>query len=166
MILPADQRDRNELYKATIRECLQSQDRRRAYYKRLRQLALHGSDGSQVVHQNKLREWQQTSSAYCFAPEFVKFGVTLPRKYGDQWIEELDAIRDDATALFSDTGLDMTFGLAVDWAHVLPSMFVKTITTDGKVCPKLIEDPADVGVWEENQPFQDQEAIVHTFDMN
>ena len=166
MILPSDQRDRHNLFANTIRECLQSQDRRRSYYRRLRQLFLHGAEGNQFVHQNKLREWGATSSAYCFAPEFAKFGATLPKRYGDQWIEELDAIRDETVDLFSQSGLDMTYGLAVDWAHPLPCMFIKVITSDGKVCPELIEDPADVGVWEENLPFDKQEALVHTFTMN
>jgi hypothetical protein len=96
----------------------------------------------------------------------VKFGATLPPRYGDQWTEELGVIRNEIAELFSHSGLDMTFGLAVDWAHIYPCMFVKVITSGGEVCPELIEDPADVGVWEENRPFEKQEALVHTFSMN
>lgn len=166
MILPQSKEDRQAVYGNTIRESMGSQERRRAYHKRLRGLALNGADGSQVVHQNKLWEWAETSSAYCFAPEFVKFGVTLPRRYGDQFLEELDAVRDEASDLFLNSGLDKTGIVAVKFAHFMPCMFAKVITSDNSVTPKLIEDPADVCVWEENLPFEEQEALVHTFDMN
>jgi hypothetical protein len=166
VILPADQHDRNALYRNITRECLHSQDRRRAYHRRLRNLALNGTEGSGVVHQNKLWEWVQASSAYCFAPEFVKFGVTLPKRYGDTWLEELDACRDDVGDFFVDTGLDKIFSLAVETAHYLPLMWTKVITSDDRVAPELVDDPADVSVWEENLPIEKQEALVHTFDMN
>lgn len=150
----------------TIRECLQSQDRRRQYHKRLRQLALHGGEDNRAVHQNKLWTWGESSSAYCYAPEFVKFGVSLPKRYGDEWIEELDALRDEADDLFRNTGLDASFGLGVEWAHFLPCMYFKVKTDRDHVTVDLVHDPADVSVWEENLPFEDQEAIVHSYEMN
>jgi hypothetical protein len=167
VILPTRQEDRNSLFINTARECLASSERRRAHHRRLRLYALEGTEGSVPVKRNKLIEFIETSSAYCYAPEFVKFGVTLPKRYGDSWIEELDAARDEAGDLFLASGADAAFGLMVDWAHVYPSMFGKVIVSDHQVVLEVVPDPADVGAWEENLPSLDrQEALVHTFGMN
>jgi hypothetical protein len=149
-----------------VRECLASSDRRRSHHRRLRLYALEGTEGSTPVKRNKLIEFIETSSAYCYAPEFVKFGVTLPKRYGDSWIEELDAARDEAGDLFLSSGADAAFGLMVDWAHVYPSMFGKVIVSDHQVVLEVVTDPADIGVARESiNSLDKQEAIVHKFGM-
>jgi hypothetical protein len=167
MIIPRKPEEAAPLFRNTIRECLVSCDSRRAHYARLRRYALYGSDTGEDARRNKIDEFVESSSAMCYASEFVRLHPTLPRSYGDQWIEELDAARDVLGDLFLDSGTDQAFGQMVWWAHVYPSMFCKVLVSDHRVVPEVIQDPSDLGVWRERLDSLDkQEAIVHRFDMD
>src|SRR5882672_11235010 len=146
MILPPiHTREFQALVRNIIRESSVSRESRRSTNRLLRTFYLEGTDRNEEVKRNKLAEFVETSSAYCYAPEGIKLGVTLPRSYGDTWIEEEDAARDEIGRVFLDSGTDMAYGLMVEWAHVYPSMFGKVLTSDHEVTMVPVQDPSDIG---------------------
>jgi hypothetical protein len=166
VILPSGG-DRSALFRNLVRECLVSADTRRTRNQVLRNWYLLGTDGQGKARRNKLAEWVDQSASYCYAPESVRFGVVLPTQYGDAFIEEEDAAREEMHRVFHDTDAALTFGLGVEFAHVYDSVIFKVITNENEADLELVPDPADIGVWRENLDSLDkQEAIVHRFEMD
>jgi hypothetical protein len=167
MLIPRDIDEKNRLYRNLVRQCSISVEDRRSQNRRYRQWFLTGSDANMVVRYNKLREHVADSAADIYAPEAVRFGVSLPPEHNaEEWIDELEAERDALNRLWHDPnhGHGLTFGMGVEWAHVWPTAIFKVIVSDGRPSVELIPDPADVGVLREGvHSWSRQEAICHWY---
>jgi len=54
-------------------------------------------------------------------------------------------------------------GVGVEWAHVYPTVVFKVIPSAGDAVVTLVPDPADIGVLENDRPFDRQEALCHFY---
>ena len=167
MILPGTQSERARVYRNVARECEISMETRRGRYRANRMWYLTGSDTGQRARYNKLLEHVSFSSAYLYAPESVRFGVVLPPHYGDQWIPECDAAKEELHRLWHDSGAGLAFDQLVTWAHVYDTMLGKVVVSNGTPTLVPIADPADIGVWNESSDDWDtDEAIVHSYTLD
>ena len=164
MILPANKTERYGVYRNVIRECGVSRETRRATDITLRQWYLAGSDTGRMARHNKLLEHLAFSSSYLYSPTSVRFGVVLPPHYGEEWIPECDAAKEELHRLFHDSDASLIFDQIVTWAHVYGTMIGKVIVSSGDPVLDLITNPSDIGVHNESSNDWDtQEAIVHSY---
>lgn len=167
MILPSTVRERGALYRNLERECGVSVDTRRQRNRTNRMWYLTGTDTGQRARYNKLLEHVQFSSSYLYAPDSVRFGVVLPPHYGDQWIPECDAAKEELHRLWHDSGTGLVFDSMVTWAHVYDSMIGKVVVSNGQPTLAVVADPADIGVWNEQSDTWDaDEALVHYYNLD
>ncbi len=125
---------------------------------------LLGTDESARVRYNKLQEHVRASTSYLYAPEAIRFGVTLPPHYGDQWIEEEEVAREELHRLWHDSDAGLTVQLGVEWAHVAPTVVFKVLVSGNEPYVDLIADPSDIGVLRPDlHEWDRQEAIVHWY---
>ena len=134
MILPdlptrkGDPNRRHAVYRNLVRQCEASRETRRARNGALKTWFLTGTEGGQPARYNKLAEHVQADTSYLYAPASVRFGVHLPSKYGDTWVEELEGAREEMQRLWHDSHAWLTFGLGVAWAHVWDTALFKVYT--------------------------------------
>lgn len=167
MILPSDVEDRARLYRNIVRECDVSRDERRARARQQRTWYLTGTEGGEPSRYNKLDEHVDASAAFLFAPESVRFGVVVPPRYGDRYLEEVEVARDELHRVWHDGSMGMVIALAVEWAHVYDSVAVKVLVSDGEARPMLLPDTTDLTVWNESlDSLDEQEALVHHYDVS
>ena len=167
MLLPDDPKRRAALYRNLIRQCESSRENRRAQYQRLRLWYLTGAETGQRARYNKLDDFVNQASSYIYSAESLRFGVVLPPKYGDQWIEEEAVAGDEIHRLWHDGDAGITAGVAAKWAWVYPTVIAKVLTDDNEPAFQIIPDPADVGVLCESvHEWDRQEAICHWYSLD
>lgn len=160
MFLPVTQADRLAVYRNLIRQCDVSREDRRARNRDNKLWYLTGrNDGTRSPY-NAIGEFVEQSASHIYAQESTKFGAALPKFYGDEWLEELEAARDHFSDLWSE-GPAATFGLGVEWAHVWQSTIYKLHLRQNRPSLSLLSDPADFGVLRESVALVDQEAVCH-----
>ena len=166
MILPEKHDRRRELAVEVGRQCLASRDTRAAYNMECRQWYVAGAQTGERAIYNKLKTHVRQSAAYLYQSESARFWLTTPTRYGDAFAEELDVARDDFHRLWHDSNAGLTIATGVRWAHVYPSVVFK-VTAQGRMpCVSLVPNTADIGVFEEDRPFNRQEAYTHCFYLN
>ena len=166
MILPERPALRREAAIEIGRQCSVSRAVRQSYHRELRAWYVNGAaNGSKAIY-NKLKTHVRQSAAYLFQSEAVRFGLVAPTRYGDQFAAELEVARDDFHRVWHDSGAGLTIATGVRWCHVYPSVIFKITTQAGAPKVTLVPDPADIGVMEEDRPFDRQEALVHFFTLD
>ena len=166
MNLPSSPSLRREAVVELARQCSVSRSRRQTYHRELRDWYVRGSATQDRVRYNKLKAHVKQSTAYLFQSESVRFGLALPTRYGDTFSGELETARDDFHRTWHDGRAGATVENGVKWAHVYPSVVWKVVPSQGEPVVCLVPDPADIGVMEEDRPFDRQEAIIHFFWLN
>ena len=163
MILPERPALRREAALEIGRQCSVSRPTRQSYHRELRQWYVTGAGTGERAIYNKLKTHVRQSAAYLFQAESVRFGLVAPTRYGDQFAVELETARDDFHRTWHDSQAGLTVATGVRWCHVYPSVIFKVTAQAGAPRVTLVPDPADVGVLEEDRPFDRQEAIIHFF---
>ena len=164
MRLPSNRRERHDLYRDLLRRCDVSRDDRRERYRRLRLAYLNGSPDGATVRSNRLARHVRWSSSYLFAPDSVRWGVVLPPHYGEEWLGELSAAREELTRLWHDSDAGGTANMCVRWAHVYDTIIAKVIVSEDEPKLYMVSDTSDVGVLDEAiHEWDRQEALCHWF---
>lgn len=152
MILPGDRRERHQAFVRMIQNCeSNSRVSRRAeadYLERMYELG-----GEEQREYNLLGEMVDNGAAYVFDKEAVRLEVDLPARYGNLFLNEEDAARDDLTETMKKDGDFALYEKAVKYAHVWPSVFVKTFGRGSSIKPAMIH-PADFGT-----PYEDRNTL-------
>ncbi len=163
MILPERPALRREAALEIGRQCSVSRPTRQSYHRELRQWYVTGAGTGERAIYNKLKTHVRQSAAYLFQSESVRFGLVAPTRFGDTFAAELETARDDFHRVWHDSGAGLTCATGVRWCHVYHSVIFKVTAQAGAPRVTLVPDPADVGVLEEDRPFDRQEALIHFF---
>lgn len=167
MNIPADQDERHKLYRNVIRQCEISRADRRARNRRLREWYLTGADDGTRPRYNLIKSYVRSSSSILYASGTTRFGVQLPPHWGDQWLEEESAARDELHRLWHDSNAPIIFGMGVTWAHVWDSAVYKVFVSENKPEVMLLPDPGDLGLLHEDlNDWDSQEAICQWYTMD
>ncbi len=163
MNLPLKSDLRREALIEIGRRCAADRDERKSYHQSLRQWYARGTESEMRARYNKIKAHVRQSAAYLFQSESVRFGVSLPPKYGDAFSEQLKASSQELHRFWHGTRAGLIVSAGVKWAHVYPTVIWKVVPSAGEASLTVVPDPADVGVFESDRPFDKQEAIIHFF---
>jgi hypothetical protein len=145
------------------RQCMTDRTERKPYHAELREwYTLGAPDGSRSVY-NKIEAHVRQAASYLFQSESVRFGPVLPPQYGSMFDPALDVFRDRLHRWFHDTRAGRTIALGVEWGHVYPTIVWKMTRSAGAPTLCLVPDPADIGVYQSDRPFNRQEAYTHGY---
>src|SRR5438034_8809685 len=166
MKLPGPE-DLAEFAQSIARLCCNDIDRRRGFYARLTNNYLVGSDGLEAARHNKLQEIIKESSADLYADEMARFGIELPQRHGDDWIDEEEAVGEEIARLYHNSHAGQEMAIAVEWAHVWPAAVLKVFVDRGEVEVRLLPNTADLGLLRpEVRQWSEQEALCHSTTMD
>lgn len=165
MLLPPDRQERHPLYRNLIREVGASRADRKAVTRKRRQQYLTGSEGTQRARYNKLREHVQDLAADLYAPDSVRFSVVYPPHYGDRWLAEVEAARDEIHRLWHDSSAGLIFNLGVETAPSWGTTVFKTYVDQNEPVVAIVS-PDDIAVARESlNDWDHQEALVHFYEL-
>lgn len=163
MNLPVKADQRRDALIEVGRQCSADRDERKTYHAALRSWYARGTESEARARYMKIKADVRQSAAYLFQSEAVRFGVSLPPRYGDQFSEQLKVTTEELHRLWHGTRAGLTVAAGVKWAHVYPTMIWKAVPSAGEAVLTVVPDPGDVGVFESDRPFQGQEALIHFF---
>lgn len=163
MIIPDKLEDREIWVAELAQKCMVSREMRRADYSSLRSWFLFGSSPDESpAHYNKIYPHIDQLGSFVFSADTTRFTINLG---ADAPIAEFGKIPVLTQALndkWHDSGANNVFSMALTWAFVYNTTYVKLILGNG-VNPYMIE-PSAMGVLREDTPGSDrQEAIMQIY---
>lgn len=164
MIIPPA-KDRLQFYTELVSKCEASLPDRRTNYDSYRQYYLQGSLGnSKNVYQNRIRDKINLLSAFLYAQENVKFGITFNPGVPPEQKLYTDTMREIAQMLWHNTDAKSLFGEAVTWALV-DGCRIKKIAhrPHGGIKTYMVEPACFAVLREDIDSLDDQEAMVMTY---
>ena len=176
MELPQDERRRHPIYRELIRRAeIPSREDRRARFRKMRTLALHGSETSERALFNALREWIGLSTSLIYSSEGTQFGITYPPYYGgkddsrltnDDLEQMVEKAREEFHRMWADSGFPEVIEAAVSQAHWADTAIVKAYVSQRGLELRLLADPTDFAVGDEYQPWDQQEYMVNWYSLS
>lgn len=165
MIIPSDTQDRWSFYQDVLDACNGSRGDRRRLYQTFRNYYMYGSDGSSQApaKYNKIYPHVDKVTSFLYSQETTRFTTDLGVSVSELAMKQVGSINKALTDEWNNSNMDIMFGMALQWAHVYASTFVKLIPDHGTVRPGIV-DPHNFGVYREDVPTLDaQEAVSHTY---
>ena len=164
MRIPDEPAEQEKFLRWLIDSCTKSQPERRSLYEKRRRFYLYGQDRMEIVRFNKLKSHLSLLRSFVYAEDSCTFSVSAPKNADEGTVAKFLAIQDDWNDNFTSSGLADDYDEALLWAIVFDSMFLKLGWNDvtHEQFAQLVE-PASFGVFEEYKPFENQQAMVHTF---
>lgn len=145
-------------------QCGRSREQRRQWYAYYQMWWSKGSDATAQNQQatfNKLRSHVDLLSAYLYAPETTRFAPYVSPDKLEEWRDHLDVAGEEFARDWQDSGADVVFAMAVEWACINGFSGLKVVTTEDEVGLTYIY-PGDIGVLREDiRSFDRQNGITH-----
>jgi hypothetical protein len=155
------------LYRNLIRTCEISRADRRARNQGLRQLYLTGAKDGSRPRYNAIKAYVRSSAALLYASGSTRFGVSLPPRYGDDFLDEEQAAREELRQVWHDSYAPLIFGLGVTWAHVWDTAVFKVFVSENRPHLMLLPEPGDLGLLHEDLiDWDTQEALCQWYTMD
>jgi hypothetical protein len=165
MIIPSRDPFRQDKIIEIRDACMVSIETRRQLYSRRRKFFMFGTDDNREVRYNRLFSHTDLVSSFLYSPDHATFslsgGINAPPEIASQSV----ALGDEWNEQFRDSGLAYTYGIALTWALIFDSMFLKLGWNDARdqLAGRMLQ-PAAFGVYDETEPDLDaQEAFVHVY---
>lgn len=161
MKLPKDDNQKLDLYREVTRQCLASRSRRIEQYSQNRRWYLYGSNDG-IAADNKIFSHLDQVRSFLYASDSTRFSVRLSSLALGQDYKRAHAFGRRVNEEWKLSNADNIMQVAVLWALVYASTFVKVLRKKGGGLEPYVVDPGTFGVYEENVPMLDrQEAFVH-----
>lgn len=161
MKLPKGDADRLTLYRELITNCLASRSRRIEQYGQNRRWFLYGSNDGLSPY-NKIASHIDQVRSFLYASDSTRFSVRLSSLAQAIDYRRTHAVGRRINEEWKLSNADNIMQIAVLWALVYASTFVKVLRRKGGGLEPYVVDPGTFGVLEENVPMLDrQEAFVH-----
>lgn len=151
-------------------ECMQSQPDRQGFYRQMRQLYLSGQIEPSLGRVNKIRPILERLSSFMFSPGGVQFWFNIPpADLNPVSAARIDPALEALKEKWDETGLDLQFAEATDWALAFGTMHIyqapERMRDGTKTLVSYLVDPGSMGVFSEAQPdLSKQEAVcMETF---
>lgn len=165
MLLSRNPTERHAQYRNLIRECEASRSDRAGAYRRLRQIALTGSESVAPALYNRIWEFLRDATADILSPDNIRFSIQTPSHYGEMFVEECEAAREEFQRLWRESDAGLVASLAALWSRVFGTMVGKVLVANDEPTLMLEPDPSNIGVWNEaSDNWARQEAICHWYE--
>lgn len=161
MKIPSDKAEREAFFWQTVQTCFESRDQRAAFYRALRSYYLYGADEGGSAKFNKILPHVDLLTAYLFAAETTKFSIQLDEDASRHHTAQLRPLSRRLNNEWHRSNSDMVFGMALEWAIVKGSAFIKLIHKKGAGTVPYMVEAEQIGVYREDKSYLDrQEAIA------
>ena len=165
MIIPSDVNQRLQLYESLARACMVSQMARRAQYNRWKRYYMdgcnEGNNPNRVV--NKIYPHVDQLTSFMYAQETTRFAIETGVSSSDLNLAMVPPMNKALNEEWHNSDTDITFGVALTWAWVYGSTFIKPIWRKNGIQAGLVE-PHNFGVLREDSPkLTTQEAFCHEY---
>jgi hypothetical protein len=165
VIIPDNERQREEHLKWVLDCCLESKRDRKDLYDRRRQFFLHGSNSDSDIIYNRIESHIDLVSSFLYSPDHAEFSLSAPLNSEDAVVKQFLAAQDHFNRDFADAGMFDFFGDALPWSIVFDTMLLKmgwSDTRDELTC--TLVEPWKFGVFSEEQTeLENQPAFVHCY---
>jgi hypothetical protein len=163
MIIPAKLEDREIWCAELAQKCMVSREARRADYSSLRSWFLFGSSPDESpAHYNKIYPHIDQLCSFVYSADTTRFSINLGADAPNSEFAKIPVLTQALNDKWSDSNADQVFSMALTWAFVYNTTYIKLILGGG-VQPYMIE-PSAMGVLREDTPGSDrQEAIMQTY---
>ena len=162
MRIPGNKDERRRFYMELVQQCRVSMSRRKEQYETRQRLFLYGSD-QETSRANRTESHIETLAAILYSGDSARFNIDLPTGASQEVIKRTPAVNKRLNELFQDERIDVLFGLAVVWALVYNSTFIKFVPRKNGFSSYMVE-PHGFGVLREDIPsLDDQEAFIHEY---
>lgn len=161
MKIPKDENQRLSLYRELISQCLASRSRRVEQYAANRRMYLYGSNDGISAH-NKIYSHLDQVRSFLYASDSTRFSMRLSSLAQAVDYRRSQPVGRRINEEWKLSNADNIMQVAVLWALIYASTFVKVLRKKGGGLDPYVVDPGTFGVLEENVPMLDrQEAFVH-----
>lgn len=164
MILPSDLQEREYFFLDLVEKCYVSREERKSDYLSLRSYYLFGSGPEEApAHYNKIYPHIDQLTAFLYSADTTRFSISLGASVPESEHAKVPVLAQALNDEWANSNADQVASMALTWALVYCSTFVKLVRRPGGVMPYMV-DPGSVGVLREDIPYTDrQEALCHTY---
>jgi hypothetical protein len=165
MIIPSTGSYRQDKIIEIRDACLESVNERRELYAKRRKYFMFGSDDYRQVRYNRLFAHTDLVKSFLYSADHAKYTLSAPTNSPPIVVAQSLALQDTWNQQFRDTGLAYLYRIALLWALVYDSMYLKLgwNAERKRLFGKLIMSNA-FGVYDEMEPELDnQEAFCHSY---
>ena len=161
-------KDRADKVMDLINQCERSREQRVQLYEKRRRWTIFGTDelGAKTKY-NRLMSHQELVSSFLFSPEHVFWSMSpkgAASAGGPNYGAMLHGMARYWTKEFRESGLGDLFGLAMLWALIYDSMFIKLGWHNRHGLFGRLIEPHSIGVYNESEPgIENQECFVHRY---
>ena len=166
MKIPHQDKKRLQFYQEVADTCMASRENRMEQYAQWRAYYYYGTagDGGPSAW-NLIYSHLDMLTSFLYASDSTRFSVRMGAhgQHADQ--KRTGPFSKLIMEEWKNSNADIVYQMAILWALVYDSTFVKHIRRSGQVHPFMV-DPASIGVYREDVPMLDrQEAFVHVYYM-
>lgn len=151
MRIPADAGERQSFYAETLQDCLVSLEARRSTYRDLRRYYMYGCgpDGDPSTTVNKIYPHIDQLCSFMYSQETTIFNIEIGQSESEGELTRVRTVGQKVNDEWHDSNCDIIFGVALQWAFVYGSMFIKT-RRRGNGTESFIVEPHNFGVLRED----------------
>jgi hypothetical protein len=163
MRIPTNHADREDFYLDIMEKCSVSMDTRKADYTSLRSYYLFGSSPEQPPASfNKIHPHIDQLTSFLYSAETTRFSISLGAAVPEEEQFKTPILTQALNDEWLNSNADQIFSLAMTWALVYNTTFIKLVYNRG-IVPYMI-DPSSMGVLREDIPYTDrQEALLQVY---
>jgi len=164
VILPSDPDEREAFYLDIIDKCYVSREERKSDYLSLRSYYLFGSGPEEApAHYNKIYPHIDQLTAFLYSADTTRFSISLGASVKPTEHAKVPVLAQALNDEWANSNADQIASMALTWALVYCSTFVKLVRRPGGVVPYMV-DPGSIGVLREDIPYTDrQEAMCQAY---
>ena len=164
MKLPEKQSERFTFFLDTLDKCTRSREARKKQYNQWKAYFMTGaSPTASGSVMNKIYSHIEQICALVYSSETTRFSIDLTPSASDLEKAKVPALMKSINEEWHNSNADLTFTMALQWAFVYGSMFVK-LRISGTEIETSVVHPADVGVLREDiHGLWRQEAFCHSY---
>jgi hypothetical protein len=159
--------ERYEFYVEVMGKCTATRDERLRLYTVWRNFFLFGA-GPETTENvvNKIWSHLDQLTSLMYSGETTRFSIDLSPSASDLHKTQISPLIRSLNDDWHLANADIVFGIALKWAFVYGSMFVKLRVNQGQIEPHVVE-PFDIGVLREDiHGLWRQEAFCHSYYMS
>ena len=163
MRIPTNHADREDFYLDLMEKCSVSMETRKADYTSLRSYYLFGSSPEQPpAYFNKIHPHLDQLTSFLYSAETTRFSISLGAAVPEEEQFKTPILTQALNDEWLNSNADQIFSLAMTWALVYNTTFIKLVYNRG-IVPYMI-DPSSMGVLREDIPYTDrQEALLQVY---
>ena len=140
MIIPKNPIEREAFYVELMEKCLVSRDERKGDYSSLRSWFLFGAGPEESpTHYNKIYPHLDQVTSFLFSADTTRFSINLGASVHESENAKVPTLTAALNDRWVDSNGDQVFSMAMTWALVYSSTFVKLVMRNNDIHPYMVD---------------------------